>query len=99
MTFFGKEPVIYVSGGRPHVLRLFDAPLENVVTTGITAAVVESMEIALKRDLLNEAEKNGGKILLHDEIEEADGSFTVYAKWEAVSDAEYERSFASRIDF
>lgn len=46
------------------------------------------MELALKRDLLNEAERNGGKILLHDEIEEADGSFTVYAKWEEVSDAE-----------
>lgn len=53
------------------------------------------MELALKRDLLNEAERNGGKILLHDETEAADGSFNVYATWEEVSDAELVRSLCS----
>lgn len=77
-----------VSGGRPHVLRLFDAPLENVVTTGVTADTVEAMEVALKQDLLNEAASNGGKILLHDEIVEPNGSFTVTALWEEVSPGE-----------
>lgn len=70
------------------MLRLFDSPLENVVTTGVTASTVEAMELALKRDLLNESAQNGGKILLHDEIEETDGSFTITATWEAVTAAE-----------
>ena len=43
------------------------------------------MEIALKQDLIHEAETNGGKILLHDEIQEKDGSFTVTANWEDVN--------------
>lgn len=103
---FLQEPVIYVSGGRPHVrhllnglpsglltacsqvLRLYDAPLENVITTGVNAETVEAMELALKADLLREAASNGGKILLHDEIQEADGSFTVTAQWEEVNAGE-----------
>lgn len=40
--------------------------------------------MALKEDLLLEAKSNGGKILLHDEIVEPDGSFTVTAIWEEV---------------
>lgn len=42
------------------------------------------MELALKNDLLTEAANNNGKILLHDEVVEADGSFTVTATWEEV---------------
>jgi hypothetical protein len=34
------------------VLRLLDAPLENVITTGVTDLMVESMEEALKNDLM-----------------------------------------------
>ncbi|POY76292.1 hypothetical protein BMF94_0487 [Rhodotorula taiwanensis] len=77
-----EEPVLYISG-RPHVLRLYDQPLENVVTTGVTTATVEAMEAELKQDLLKERDKTGGKVLLHDEIEE-NGSFTVTAMWEDV---------------
>lgn len=108
-TSMREEPVIFISGGRPHVLRLFNAPLENVITTGVTAGeplffllvlqlfhridvcwpaldTVESMEKALKADLCLEAKHNGGKVLLHDEIEEADGSFTIIAAWEDISE-------------
>lgn len=46
------------------VLRLYDQPLENVVTTGVTTATVEAMEAALKEDLLRERESTGGKVLL-----------------------------------
>uniref|UniRef100_A0A0K3CRK6 BY PROTMAP: gi/472580415/gb/EMS18219.1/ metal ion binding protein [Rhodosporidium toruloides NP11] gi/647403677/emb/CDR49761.1/ RHTO0S32e00298g1_1 [Rhodosporidium toruloides] n=1 Tax=Rhodotorula toruloides TaxID=5286 RepID=A0A0K3CRK6_RHOTO len=77
-----EEPVAYVAG-KPYVLRLFDQPLENVVTTGVTTATVEAMEAELKKDLLREREQTGGKVLLHDEIEE-NGSFTVTAMWEDV---------------
>ncbi|GAA5990599.1 hypothetical protein JCM11641_007799 [Rhodosporidiobolus odoratus] len=81
-----EEPVLYV-GGRPHVLRLFNQPLENVITTGVTTATVEGMEAELKRDLLREREKTSGKVLLHDEIEE-DGRFTITAMWEEVGAAD-----------
>lgn len=84
-TSMREEPVIFVSGGRPHVLRTVANPLENVVTTGVTARVVEGMEVALKEDLGREAEANGGKVLLHDEVPEADGTFTVTAMWEDVT--------------
>ncbi|GAA5856222.1 hypothetical protein JCM8547_000828 [Rhodosporidiobolus lusitaniae] len=77
-----EEPVLYVSG-RPHVLRLFNQPLENVITTGVSTQTVETMEIELKGDLLRELEKTGGKVLLHDEIEE-NGNFIVTAMWEEV---------------
>ncbi|KNZ49561.1 hypothetical protein VP01_493g4 [Puccinia sorghi] len=77
-----KEPVLYVQG-RPHVLRLFDQPLENVVTTGVAAAAVEGMEEALKNDVLNEIIDRGGRVLLHDEVEE-NGKFIVTAVWETV---------------
>ncbi|SCV73360.1 BQ2448_7286 [Microbotryum intermedium] len=82
-TSMREEPVIYVNGGRPHVLRLIDEPLENVITTGVTAATVEAMEVALQRDLRKEAEENDGKILLHDEVAE-NGNFIVTAFWESV---------------
>ncbi|GAA5942648.1 hypothetical protein JCM1841_006801 [Sporobolomyces salmonicolor] len=81
-TSMREEPVLYVRS-RPHVLRLFSQPLENVITTGVTTATVEAMEAELKRDLLRERESTGGKVLLHDEIEE-NGSFTVTAMWEEV---------------
>ncbi|GAA6022381.1 hypothetical protein JCM10207_004746 [Rhodosporidiobolus poonsookiae] len=80
-----EEPVLYV-GGRPHVLRLFDRPLENVVTTGVTTATVEAMEISLKEDLRRERQKTGGKVLLHDEIEHEEGRFEVTAMWEEVGE-------------
>lgn len=44
------------------MLRLFEAPLENVVTTGVTADIVEGMERALKNDLLKERAANDGKV-------------------------------------
>ncbi|GAA5911266.1 hypothetical protein JCM6882_004080 [Rhodosporidiobolus microsporus] len=79
-----EEPVLYVAG-RPHVLRLFNQPLENVITTGVKAATVEAQEEELKRDLLRERERTDGQVLLHDEIEE-DGNFTVTAMWEEVGE-------------
>ncbi|CAH7671514.1 hypothetical protein PPACK8108_LOCUS6286 [Phakopsora pachyrhizi] len=78
-TSMREEPVLYVSG-RPHVLRLFDQPLENVVTTGVSAAAVEGMESALKLDVLNELRSHDGRLLLHDEVEE-NGKFIVTVVW------------------
>ncbi|KAG9015211.1 hypothetical protein FRB94_004330 [Tulasnella sp. JGI-2019a] len=82
-TSLREEPVIYVAG-RPHVLRLVDRPLQNVEATGITTDVVESMEKALRRDVQREIQVNNQKILLHDEVEDGPGRFTITAQWENV---------------
>ncbi|KAI0649419.1 inositol hexakisphosphate-domain-containing protein [Trametes meyenii] len=84
-TSLREEPVIYVAG-RPHVLRLIDKPLENVEATGVTTAVVEAMEESLKRDVLHEVREGEGRILLHDEVEERPGVFSIIPIWEEVSE-------------
>ncbi|KAG8928388.1 hypothetical protein FRC01_006011 [Tulasnella sp. 417] len=82
-TSLREEPVIYVAG-RPHVLRLVDRPLQNVEATGITTDVVESMENRLRKDVQREIRSNDGRILLHDEVEDSPGKFTITAQWEKV---------------
>lgn len=57
-------------------------PLENVITTGVTAESVEGQESALKKDVIREAEKNDGRLLLHDETDDGNGKFTITAQWE-----------------
>ncbi|KAH9945040.1 inositol hexakisphosphate-domain-containing protein [Epithele typhae] len=84
-TSLREEPVIYVAG-RPHVLRLTDKPLENVEATGVTTAVVESMEENFKRDVIREVRAGSGRILLHDEVEERPGVFSIIPIWEQVEE-------------
>ena len=80
-----EEPVLFVNG-RPHVLRLADQPLTNVEATGITKDVVESMEQALKEDVLKELRKYDGRLLLHDEIELSGGRYEIVPQWFPVRD-------------
>ncbi|CAD6973573.1 unnamed protein product, partial [Tilletia controversa] len=84
-TSLREEPVLYVNG-RPHVLRLADQPLTNVEATGVTTEVVESMEKALKQDVLKEAAVRNGRLLLHDEVEGQRGNFEVIPVWENVGE-------------
>lgn len=77
--------MIYI-GGRPHVLRIVDRPLQNVEATGITTDVVESMEITLKQDVQKELRRGGGKILLHDEVEETPGNYRITPLFETVTE-------------
>ncbi|KAF5341719.1 hypothetical protein D9611_001925 [Ephemerocybe angulata] len=84
-TSLREEPVIYVAG-RPHVLRQVDKPLENLEATGVTTAVVESMEKSFKKDVVRELRKGDGRILLHDEVEERPGVFNIIPIWEIVDD-------------
>ncbi|KAG6374346.1 inositol hexakisphosphate-domain-containing protein [Boletus reticuloceps] len=86
-TSLREEPVVYVAG-RPHVLRLVDKPLENVEATGVTTVMVETMEERFKKDVLRELRQGGGRILLHDEVEERPGVFTIIPIWEAVSEGD-----------
>ncbi|KAG9104343.1 hypothetical protein FRC06_003389 [Ceratobasidium sp. 370] len=84
-TSLREEPVLYVAGGRPHVLRLVDRPLTNVEATGITTDVVEAMEVNLKKDVEREVIEFEGQVLLHDEVETQPGSFDITAQWEQLT--------------
>lgn len=84
-TSLREEPVLYVNG-RPHVLRLVDKPLTNVETTGVTAGVVERMELQLKADVIKEIREGNGKLLLHDEVETKPGMYEVVPVWETVEE-------------
>ncbi|CAE6502206.1 unnamed protein product [Rhizoctonia solani] len=84
-TSLREEPVLYVAGGRPHVLRLVDKPLTNVEATGITTDVVEAMEVNLKKDIEREMIHFEGRVLVHDEVETQPGSFDITAQWEPVT--------------
>ncbi|KAG6902829.1 hypothetical protein C0995_010714 [Termitomyces sp. Mi166 len=86
-TSLREEPVVYVAG-RPHVLRLVDRPLENLEATGVMTYVVERMEESFKKDVLRELRSSHGRILLHDELEERPGTFSLVPIWETVTENE-----------
>lgn len=77
-----EEPVLYVAA-RPHVLRISDAPFDNIITTGVTAQRVMSIEDALKEDVKKELIDCKGQILLHDESEQPSGGYDLSAEWVA----------------
>ncbi|OCF37043.1 hypothetical protein I316_00947 [Kwoniella heveanensis BCC8398] len=86
-TSLREEPVLYVKS-RPHVLRLIDKPIANIETTGVTAAVVERMEVALKQDVLKEFRAGHGRLLLHDEVETKPGTYEIIPIWETLEESE-----------
>jgi len=53
--------------------------------TGVATTMVESMEVNLKEDVLRELKAGNGRILLHDEVEERLGVFSIVPIWETVS--------------
>ena len=61
---------------------------DNCRTTGVTAAVVERMENALKQDVLNEIRRGEGRLLLHDEVEVKPGQFEIIPIWETLDERE-----------
>jgi len=54
--------------------------------TGVTTSVVEAMEESFKRDVLREVRAGGGHVLLHDEVEERPGVFSIIPIWENVNE-------------
>ena len=46
--------------------------------------MVENMEENFKKDILRELRKGNGRILLHDEVEERPGVFSIIPIWEVV---------------
>lgn len=63
-----EEPMLYINS-RPFVLRDEDTPFQNIRRyQGINSMRIEQMEERLKKDVLDEANKGDGLLLVHDEI-------------------------------
>ncbi|XVE77374.1 hypothetical protein DITRI_Ditri13aG0057200 [Diplodiscus trichospermus] len=76
-----EEPVIYING-KPFVLREVERPYKNMLEyTGIDCERVERMEARLKEDILREAERYGGAIMVTHETD--DGQ--IFDAWEHVN--------------
>ncbi|XP_031379971.1 paladin isoform X1 [Punica granatum] len=76
-----EEPVIYING-KPFVLREVERPYKNMLEySGIDRERVEKMEARLKEDILREAERYGGAIMVIHETE--DGQ--IFDAWEHVN--------------
>lgn len=76
-----EEPVIYING-KPFVLREVERPYKNMLEyTGIDRERVERMEARLKEDILREADRYRGAIMVIHETD--DGQ--IYDAWEDVS--------------
>ena len=70
-----EEPIIYVNE-TPFVLRDLESPFVNIKSyTGISAHRLESVENRLKADILAEAKRNHGLLLVHDE----QGDFLIFS--------------------
>ncbi|OVA13484.1 hypothetical protein BVC80_379g10 [Macleaya cordata] len=76
-----EEPVVYING-KPFVLREVERPYKNMLEyTGIDRERVERMEARLKEDILREAERYGGAIMVIHETD--DGQ--IFDAWEHVN--------------
>jgi len=78
-----EEPVLYVNGN-PFVVRESDKPFANLEYTGIDTHRVEEMENRLKMDVLTEAAKYDGSVIVAHE----DDQFQVVEDWEAVTEVD-----------
>ncbi|ERN03230.1 hypothetical protein AMTR_s00003p00177190 [Amborella trichopoda] len=76
-----EEPVVYING-KPFVLREVERPYKNMLEyTGIDCERVEKMEARLKEDILREAERYSGAIMVIHETN--DGQ--IFDAWEHVN--------------
>jgi hypothetical protein len=81
-TCLREEPVLYVNQ-QPYVLRLFQEPLKNLESTGITTDRVEGMEERMKLEATSEWKEYDGRLLLHDEKADEKGGYgLVVCTWD-----------------
>ncbi|KAI9175819.1 hypothetical protein H9P43_006183 [Blastocladiella emersonii ATCC 22665] len=82
-TCLREEPVLYINR-KPYVLRTFQDPIQNLVTTGIARERVELMEDRMKADVLAELDRYGGRVLLHEEEAAKPGAgLAIVPVWES----------------
>ena len=75
-TSLREEPVVYIQG-QSYTLRDIQHPTANLEDTGISAATVEEREDHVKGEILQEAQRYGGRFLVAEEA--ADGS--IVGRW------------------
>jgi predicted protein tyrosine phosphatase len=78
-TNMREEPVLYING-RPHSAHDLESPNVNLESPGLSPRQVEAQEERLKAEVLAEAARHGGRLLLHDQM--PDGSHA--PRWERV---------------
>jgi len=77
-TSLREEPVVYING-KP--LNLRERMFNNLENPGADGKDVERTEALLKQDVLREAARNGGRVLVHDETPEG----RIVARWKTVT--------------
>ncbi|KAG6550760.1 hypothetical protein Mapa_007664 [Marchantia paleacea] len=93
VTDLREEVVVYIHGN-PFVLRELDQPVSTLKHVGITGPAVEQMECRLKEDILAEAARSGGRMLLHREEFSADTNQSdVVGYWETVTPDDVKTSY------
>lgn len=76
-----EEPLVYINM-RPFVLRDAERVFSNIGEySGITAERLEDMEWRMKEDIVREAERQGGNIVVHEETEDR----VVLPSWESIA--------------
>lgn len=80
-----EEPVIYIHG-RPFCTKERSSPFKNLENVGIARASVEQAEAVLKQEVLAEAARFGGSLLVTDETKPMDNAVAAwgesYSYWE-----------------
>lgn len=85
VTDLREEAVVYIHGN-PFVLRELEQPVHTLKLVGISGQAVEHMENRLKEDILAEAARSGGRVLLHrEEVNPATKQSNIIGYWETVS--------------
>uniref|UniRef100_A0A7I4E3I3 Paladin n=1 Tax=Physcomitrium patens TaxID=3218 RepID=A0A7I4E3I3_PHYPA len=85
VTDLREEVVVYIHGN-PFVLREVEQPASTLKHVGVKGHVVEQMESRLKNDIIAEAERTGGRMLLHkEEYNPITGHSDIIGYWEVIS--------------
>eukprot|EP01018_Ginkgo_biloba_P004366 Gb_39661 [translate_table: standard] len=88
VTDLREEAVVYICG-KPFVLGELDQPVDTLKYVGIEGPVVEHMEARLKDDILTEAVRYGGRVLLHrEEHNPVTKQSDIIGFWESISPAD-----------
>lgn len=85
ITDLREEAVVYIHGN-PFVLRELEQPVHTLKHVGISGPAVEQMENRLKEDILAEAARSSGRVLLHrEESNPVSKRSDIIGYWETVT--------------
>eukprot|EP00250_Pteridium_aquilinum_P010976 c19759_g1_i1 orf=495-4313(+) len=85
VTDLREEAVVYIHG-YPFVLRELEQPVHTLKHVGISGPAVEQMEKRLKEDILSEAARSSGRILLHrEELNSVSNKSDIIGYWESIT--------------